>query len=141
MRHTGGCQCGAVRFAVEGELGRPSICHCRMCQKAYAAPYAALVSVKVANLTWTRGEPARFASSNKVSRGFCSACGTTLTFEWSPHTIDLSICAFDEPGGVASQQYAPDAVLGRTYYRPTQHGAESRLVELWERLRSLLRGS
>jgi putative ATPase len=47
----------------------------------------------------------------------------------------------DEPGGVAPQQYAPDAVLGRTYYRPTQHGAESRLAEIWERLRALIRGS
>jgi len=47
----------------------------------------------------------------------------------------------DEPGGVASQQYAPDAVLGRAYYRPTQHGAEARLAELWERLRALIRGS
>ena len=32
--HTGGCQCGAVRFRIEGALGRASICHCRMCQKA-----------------------------------------------------------------------------------------------------------
>ncbi|HET7714155.1 MAG TPA: GFA family protein, partial [Bauldia sp.] len=30
---TGGCQCGAVRFRVAA-LGRASICHCRMCQKA-----------------------------------------------------------------------------------------------------------
>ncbi|MEQ8373768.1 MAG: GFA family protein, partial [Roseibium aggregatum] len=32
--HTGGCQCGALRFKVEGPLGEASICHCRMCQKA-----------------------------------------------------------------------------------------------------------
>ncbi|HEY2357583.1 MAG TPA: hypothetical protein VGH86_09040, partial [Phenylobacterium sp.] len=31
---TGGCQCGAIRFRIDGELGEASICHCRMCQKA-----------------------------------------------------------------------------------------------------------
>ena len=36
----------------------------------------------------------------------------------------------DSPGGVAPQQYPPDAVLPRTYYRPTRHGAESRLAYL-----------
>ena len=34
--HEGGCQCGAVRFSV-GRLGRGSICHCRMCQKAFGS--------------------------------------------------------------------------------------------------------
>ncbi len=47
----------------------------------------------------------------------------------------------DEPGGVAAQQYPPDAVLPRTYYRPTGHGAESRLAELWDRLRTHIRGT
>jgi hypothetical protein len=37
MSRSGGCQCGAVRFRVDGELGRASICHCRMCQKAFGA--------------------------------------------------------------------------------------------------------
>jgi len=45
----------------------------------------------------------------------------------------------DEPGGVAAQQYPPDAVLPRTYYRPTRHGAESRHADLWDKLRSLIR--
>jgi putative ATPase len=45
----------------------------------------------------------------------------------------------DVPGGVAAQQYAPDAVADRTYYRPTRHGAESRLADLWDKLRALLR--
>jgi putative ATPase len=46
----------------------------------------------------------------------------------------------DVPGGVAAQQYAPDAVADRTYYRPTRYGAESRLADLWDKLRTLLRG-
>ncbi|UTP39480.1 GFA family protein [Phenylobacterium sp. LH3H17] len=109
---TGGCQCGAVRFRVTGSLGRPSICHCRMCQKAFGAPYGALVSVKIAELEWTRGARKRFASSNKVERGFCGDCGTPLTFEWSDKVIDLAIAAFDDPAPIAPVvQMALDSAL------------------------------
>jgi putative ATPase len=47
----------------------------------------------------------------------------------------------DEPDGVAAQQYPPDAVLERSYYEPTRHGAEGRLGELWATLRARVRGS
>jgi len=46
----------------------------------------------------------------------------------------------DHPEGVVAQQYPPDAVLDRHYYRPSRHGAESRLAGLWERLRATIRG-
>ena len=95
MSWSGGCQCGAVRYRVEGELGRPSICHCRMCQKAMGGPFGPFVSVKIDQITWTRGERRRFASSNKVHRGFCGDCGTPLTFEWSAEVIDFAIYTFD----------------------------------------------
>ena len=42
--YSGGCQCGAVRFHVEGTLGDASVCHCRMCQKASGNFYLPLVS-------------------------------------------------------------------------------------------------
>ncbi|HWU15172.1 MAG TPA: GFA family protein [Caulobacter sp.] len=96
----GGCQCGAVRFRVEGETGRASICWCRMCQKAFSGPFGALVTVKVADLAWTRGQRSTFQSSEAVKRGFCAACGTPLTFEWSADQIDLAVFAFDDPSRV-----------------------------------------
>ncbi|MFC3079392.1 GFA family protein [Phenylobacterium terrae] len=109
---TGGCQCGAVRFRVDGALGRASICHCRMCQKAFGAFYGPLVSVRLAELTWTRGERATFQSSNKVRRGFCRDCGTPLTFECSDEVIDLAIGAFDDPSPIKPQvQLATDRAL------------------------------
>ncbi len=100
MMLSGGCQCGAVRFRVEGEPGRASICWCRMCQKAFAGPFGALVTVNVADLTWTRGERSTFQSSDVIKRGFCAACGTPLTFEYSAEKIDLSVFAFDDPSAV-----------------------------------------
>lgn len=98
--HSGGCQCGAVRFRVDGPLGDASVCHCRMCQKAFGGFYAPLVSVSAAALTWTRGAPKKFQSSNIVARGFCADCGTPLTYE-APDGIALAIGAFDRPQDVA----------------------------------------
>ncbi|MCQ8781166.1 GFA family protein [Mangrovibrevibacter kandeliae] len=93
---TGGCQCGAVRFRIRGALSEPSICHCRMCQKAFGNYFAPLVSVRSADLVWTRAEPKRFQSSNHVRRGFCAECGTPLTYE-TPDGPALALGAFDTP--------------------------------------------
>lgn len=100
MSLSGGCQCGAVRFRVEGEPQRASICWCRMCQKAFGGPFGALVTVDVDQLTWTRGQRAAFQSSDRIQRGFCAACGTPLTFEWSADKIDLAVFVFDDPSAV-----------------------------------------
>ncbi len=90
---TGGCQCGAVRYRIE-TLGRATICHCRMCQKAFGGFYGPLVTGN--GLVWTRGEPKTFASSNKVKRGFCAECGTPLTYDWGG-APEVSIGSLDNP--------------------------------------------
>jgi hypothetical protein len=112
-RLSGGCQCGAVRFVVEGAgLRTTSICHCRMCQKAFGAFYAPLVSVGPAALTWTRGKRAMFRSSNHVQRGFCAACGTPLSYEPDEDWPALAIGAFDHPDAIVPTiQYGTEAKL------------------------------
>ena len=90
---SGGCQCGAVRFRVTS-LGRPSICHCRMCQKAFGGFFGPLVTARDA--VWTRGAPKWFASSNRARRGFCGECGTPLAYE-TKYGLELAIGAFDDP--------------------------------------------
>ena len=97
MSASGGCQCGAVRFRVEGELGEASICHCRMCQKATGGLFGPYVGTPAGALTWTRGQPRRFQSSNKVARGFCGDCGTPLTYEYGDKEVGLAIGALDRP--------------------------------------------
>ena len=78
---SGGCQCGAVRYRIEGELSNPHICHCRMCQKAAGNFSLALAAQKRENVQVTRGSPGWFQSSAIVKRGFCANCGTPLFFD------------------------------------------------------------
>ena len=44
----------------------------------------------------------------------------------------------DLPEGIVAQQYAPDAVNGRTYYEPTAHGMEARFSERARLIRAIL---
>ncbi len=96
--HSGGCQCGAVRYALTAEPYGTHICHCRMCQKAFGAFYAPLTKSRYKDIAWTRGEPAIFQSSPDVDRGFCSACGTPLTFAHKGSDyFDISVGSLDQP--------------------------------------------
>lgn len=47
----------------------------------------------------------------------------------------------DFPGGVVAQQYSPDAVSGREYYRPTVNGAERAAGERHAALRRAVRAA
>jgi hypothetical protein len=95
----GGCQCGAVRFRVDGALGDASVCHCRMCQKAMGSFYAPLVSIREGSFKWTRGALSWFQSSNFARRGFCANCGTPLAYD-APDGLALTIAAFDDPSDI-----------------------------------------
>jgi putative ATPase len=53
--------------------------------------------------------------------------GTTYSY---PHA---------HPDGVVPQQYPPDALVGKDYYRPTNRGAEARLGERLAKLRAIIR--
>jgi hypothetical protein len=96
---TGGCQCGAVRYEITRGLGRASICHCRMCQKAFGNAFAPLVTAR--GLRWLGTEPKRFRSSNKVRRGFCADCGSPLTYEPDGFEPEIAIATLDDPAPVA----------------------------------------
>lgn len=92
---TGGCQCGAVRYRVTAGLGRASLCHCRMCQRATGNAFAPLVTARGVAFT---GTPARFASSNIAVRGFCSDCGTPLFYaQVGAEDVELMIGSLDDP--------------------------------------------
>ncbi len=95
---TGGCQCGAVRYALYAAPEMPDICHCRMCQKAFGSYYAPIGDVPLDAFAWTRGQPASFHSSERGERGFCADCGTPLYYrDTTGVRIGLSLGSMDDP--------------------------------------------
>jgi hypothetical protein len=111
---TGGCQCGAVRFAFQTAPGKVSICHCRMCQKASGAPFASFAEIDREHFAWTRGQPAAFRSSSIAERFFCAACGTPLGFgRIDGPRIEIMTGNFDRPDRVIpTRQYGTESRLG-----------------------------
>ena len=112
---TGGCQCGAVRYAMHvAQVEKPHVCHCRMCQRATGGVFAALAGCAKDRLEWTRGQPAFFASSNLAKRGYCKDCGTPLTFSYDlPEArIYVTIGSLDDPERAAIEiQYGIESKL------------------------------
>lgn len=95
---TGGCQCGRIRYAARVADTDAYLCHCRMCQRATGGVSIALKGIDTADLTWTTQPPERYRSSPFARRGFCSACGTPLTYESDDHpAMDLTVGSFDDP--------------------------------------------
>lgn len=104
---TGGCQCGAVRYALYA-APKVDICHCRMCQRAVGNLFMAAAGVARADFAWTAGEPAVFRSSSVAERGFCRDCGTPLTFRYlAKAAINVTVGSLDDPAAAP-----PTAQLG-----------------------------
>lgn len=102
--HTGGCLCGAVRFATRGPLRGVVYCHCSQCRRQTGHFYAAtnvaeddLALEGAEGLTWYR-------ASGFASRGFCATCGSALFWK-RDGAGDISVMAgaFDRPSGLAGE--------------------------------------
>lgn len=98
MAHTGGCQCGRVRYEMD-VLEQAHACHCRMCQKATGGLFAVLVGAPKDKIRWTATPPEEFQSSNLARRAFCQACGTPLgfTYELPDARQYVTIGSLDHP--------------------------------------------
>lgn len=102
---SGGCQCGAVRYRLEATPNGAVICHCRMCQKASGGPFTAFCGVPLACFVMTQGAVSTFQSSAIAERGFCSKCGTPLTYRvLGSQRVGVSICSLDNPNAVVPEE-------------------------------------
>jgi len=135
---TGGCACGRVRYRAEIDSDEAYLCHCRMCQRATGSLSVAFKNIPRAKVQW-ENEPDRYRSSPIASRGYCSACGTSLTFEYPDgEKMDLTVASFDDPArfrpkhhfGVESMHRDWLDTSGLPEYRTTDYRP---LVERWQK--------
>ncbi len=98
--HKGSCLCGAVKFKVAGELPDADACHCTLCRKQSGHVWAS-TDVPASALTIHGEEHIRwYQSSEKVRRGFCETCGSSLFWDPVHHDkIAVAMGAFDGPTG------------------------------------------
>jgi hypothetical protein len=70
-----------------------------MCRKHSGAPVLAFVHFPVLQFEWVRGTPSRYQSSAFAQRGFCSACGSTLTMHEDvlADRVQVAVGSLDEP--------------------------------------------
>jgi len=102
MNITGGCQCGAVRYRICGELVDASFCHCSMCRKVSGAPVTAWATFPVSAFEYIKGEAGFYHSSVAAQREYCPHCGAQLVFRFAenPSELDVSISTMDDVNAV-----------------------------------------
>jgi hypothetical protein len=82
MLLTGGCQCGAVRYAISAEPLAVYVCHCRECQKQSASAFGISVLVPRDAFRVERGEVRIWSRPTDSGRTldcmFCAECGSRV---------------------------------------------------------------
>src|SRR5262249_22580964 len=104
---SGGCRCGAVRYAAAGKPKWVAHCHCSDCRKQTGAGYATWLGYLTPAVERAEGAPKQYASSPGVERGFCSTCGTPLCFagaRW-PGEIHTLAGTLDDPASIAPRAH------------------------------------
>jgi hypothetical protein len=75
------CLCNSVRFEIQETPSEPTACHCTQCRKQ-TGHFLASANVQKAAIKFLAAETLSwFQSSEKVKRGFCAKCGSTLFWE------------------------------------------------------------
>ncbi|NIL95133.1 MAG: GFA family protein [Woeseiaceae bacterium] len=103
----GGCFCGDVRFAVEGPELYACFCHCESCRKSAGGAFVPWAIFPKDGFRLTSGTLTEHHSTPGVTRGHCSRCGTSLTYEHERRAgqIDITLTSFDDPAAINPREH------------------------------------
>ena len=104
----GGCNCGGVRYRIEGEPITVAACHCTRCRRQSGGTFSVNLVVPIAAMT-VEGALSRFTdrdttSGAAVQREFCGTCGSPIRslIDASPGIAAVKAGTLDDP-----DPYAP----------------------------------
>ncbi len=95
----GSCQCGTIKFHLDGDPKWVAHCHCNDCRRATSAAVSTFVGCDRKKVTFDEGEPATYKSSEGVRRTFCRGCGSPIAYEgarWAGE-IHFYVGLFEHP--------------------------------------------
>lgn len=103
---TGGCLCGAIRYAVSSPVTALRACHCTHCQKTSGTGSSVNAVIQGKDFALTQGKPKRYAakadSGRTLLRFFCGDCGSPIYSqrESSPERLVVRAGTFDDSSGM-----------------------------------------
>lgn len=109
---TGGCLCGAVRYAHDGPVGPANCCHCADCRRCTGGPFGISIRVEIARFRITEGAPRGFTktadSGNPLTRHFCGDCGSPIytAAPRHPEHVYVKAGSLDDPALVRVEREA-----------------------------------
>ncbi|MEM7525797.1 MAG: GFA family protein [Pseudomonadota bacterium] len=117
----GGCNCGAVRYRIDGEAGFSFLCHCRRCQRATGSGHAPGMKVERDQIAIT-GRLAAWSTTAEtgaaVTHEFCGTCGSPLfsSTDRFPTSLSVYAASLDDPS-----LFAPQAAIFTGARQPWDH--------------------
>jgi hypothetical protein len=109
--YTGGCACGAIRYAIAAEPIVMNDCQCLDCQRRSGTGHSSYLSFPSRMSVALEGEATYWDivgdSGNVKTHGFCPACGSPvyLTFAAMPDVFTVHAASLDDPS-----RYKPQMV-------------------------------
>lgn len=102
---SGGCLCGAVRFAARLTRTTFGVCHCEMCRRWTGSALMGL-TVPVENVTWSGADHiAKRQTSAWAERAWCAECGSGLYYRVTVEgpmfgNLELPVGILDDANGL-----------------------------------------
>jgi hypothetical protein len=95
----GGCQCGAVRYRIEGKPLDLAVCQCTECQRQSGSAFGMSLAIPAASFHLTKGALKSFQvqcdSGRTKTCMFCAHCGTRVYHPTNPAGMTVKAGTLD----------------------------------------------